>query len=158
MANHIYMTLNGKAQGLISESCSTVKSMGNRCQSSYTNEIMVLSYHHNMTVVNTDKATHSPIILTKYTDKSSPLLAQALSHREEVNGNISFYRVAAAGFQEKYYSIEFRGGLIVSLTADFAHSTSQLDSEPQEHLAIRYRDIIWTHHLSSTSGCSSWRE
>lgn len=158
MANQIYMTIAGKAQGLISAACSTQNSMGNGFQSDHTDEIMVLSYTHNMTIVDISKATHNPIILSKYIDKSSPLLAQALSHREEVNGKLHFYRVAAAGSQEKYYTIEFRGGLIVDLTADFAHASSQLDSEPQEHLAIRYRDIFWTHHVSATSSYSSWRD
>ena len=48
MANHGYMTITGKAQGLISAGCSTQDSIGNKCQSGHTDEIMVLSYTHNM--------------------------------------------------------------------------------------------------------------
>lgn len=158
MANHGYMTITGKVQGLISAGCSTEASMGNKCQAERTDEIMVLSYTHNMAnIANINNAAHSPIIITKYIDKSSPLLAQALSNREEINGKIQFYRVSAAGAQEKYYTVEFRGGLLTDLTAEFAHAVSQNDVEPQEHLAIRYRDIFWTHHLSATNGYSSWR-
>ncbi len=43
MANHGYMTINGKAQGLISAGCSTQDSIGNKYQAAHTNEIMVLS-------------------------------------------------------------------------------------------------------------------
>lgn len=100
MANHGYMTINGKAQGLISAGCSTQGSIGNKYQAEHTDEIMVLSYSHNMTNIgNINSATHSPIIITKVVDKSSPLLAQALSNREEINCTISFYRVSSFGIQ-----------------------------------------------------------
>lgn len=91
MANHGYMTITGKAQGLISTGCSTQDSIGNKCQAAHTDEIMVLSYSHNMANIgNINKPTHNPIIITKNVDKSSPLLAQALSSREEINCTISF--------------------------------------------------------------------
>jgi len=91
MASHGYMTITGKAQGLISAGCSTQDSIGNKCQAGHTDEIMVLSYTHNMANIgNISKPTHAPILITKNIDKSSPLLAQALSSREEINCTISF--------------------------------------------------------------------
>ena len=42
MANHGYMTITGKAQGLISAGCSTQNSIGNKCQDGHTDEIMML--------------------------------------------------------------------------------------------------------------------
>lgn len=71
MANYGYMTITGKAQGLISAGCSAQDSIG-----------------------NINKPTHSPIIITKNLDKSSPLLAQTLSSKEEITCIISFYRVS----------------------------------------------------------------
>ncbi|APC17164.1 type VI secretion system protein [Pseudomonas frederiksbergensis] len=159
MANHGYMTITGKAQGLISAGCSTPESIGNKFQSEHTDEIMVLSYNHNMANIgNINKSTHSPIIITKSVDKSSPLLAQALSNREEINCTLSFYRVSSFGRQEKFYSISIRGGVIADLTLEVPHVVLQNDAEPQEHLAIRYRDITWTHHTAGTCGYSSWGE
>lgn len=88
-----YMTITGKTQGLISAGCSTPDSVGNKYQSAHTDEIMVLSYSHNLANIdNTRRATHAPIIVTKNVDKSSPLLAQALATREEINCTINFYR------------------------------------------------------------------
>ena len=121
MANHGYMTITGKAQGLISAGCSTQDSIGNKCQTAHTDEIMVLSYTHNMVNIgNINKPTHSPIIITKNVDKASPLLAQALSTREEVNCTISFYRVSSFGMQEKFYSVSINGGVIADLTLEHA--------------------------------------
>lgn len=48
MVSHGYMTITGKAQGLIAAGCSTQDSIGNKCQAGHADEIMVLSYSHNM--------------------------------------------------------------------------------------------------------------
>lgn len=69
MANQGYMTIIGKAQGLISAGCSTQESIGNKCQSAHADEIMVLSYNHNMANLgNIDRPTHKPILITKNVD------------------------------------------------------------------------------------------
>ena len=157
MANHGYMTLTGKTSGLISAGSSTQNSMGNKCQIEHADEIMVLSCTHNMTNTgHLNKATHGPIIITKNVDKSSPLLAQSLSSREEISGVISFYRLSSLGTHERFYSISIEGGIIADLTLDMPHAVLQNEAEPQEHLAIRYREITWTHHVAGTSGYSYW--
>ena len=157
MANHGYMTITGKAQGLISAGCSSQASMGNKCQSGHTDEIMVLSYTHNLlNVGNINKPTHHPILITQNVDKASPLLAQALSSREEIKCTINFYRVSSFGLQEKVYSVSINGGVIADLTFEMPHAILQNDAEPQEHIAIRYRDITWTHHVAGTRGYSTW--
>ncbi|WP_256830411.1 Hcp family type VI secretion system effector [Pseudomonas sp. Pse1] len=159
MANHGYMTITGKNQGLISAGCSSQESIGNKCQVGHKDEIMVLSYSHNMANIgNINKSTHNPIIITKNIDKSSPLLAQALANRESISCAISFYRVSRLGVQEKFYTVEISGGMIAHLTVDMPHVVSHNDAEPQEHLAIRYREIAWFHHLAGTTGYSSWGE
>ena len=157
MANHGDMRMTGNIQGLISAGCSTQQSIGNKCQTAHMDEIMVLSYTHNMlNIGNIDKPTHSPIIITKNIDKASPLLAQALSNREEINCTVSFYRVSSFGMQEKFYSVSINGGIIADLTLEMPHAILQSDAEPQEHIALRYRDITWTHHAAGTSGYSTW--
>ena len=157
MANHGYMSITGKTQGLISAGCSTQDSIGNKCQNGHTDEIMVLSYTHNMlNIGNINKPTHGPIFITKNVDKASPLLAQALSTREEINGTISFYRVSSFGLQEKFYSVSINGGIISDLTLEMPHAILQNDAEPQEQIAIRYREVTWTDHVAGTSGYSTW--
>lgn len=159
MANHGYMTITGNAQGLISAGCSTQASIGNKCQALHVDEVMVLSYTHNMTNIgNANRPTHNPIIITKHIDKSSPLLAQALSNREELTCVINFYRTSSFGGEEKFYTVKISGCIVADLTVDMPNVVSHNDAEAQEHLALRYRDITWTHHLAGTSGYSSWGE
>jgi Type VI secretion system effector, Hcp len=80
MANPAYMTITGRIQGLISAGCSTEESIGSKYQSDHTDEIMVRSCTHNMANLDNNKTvTHSPIILSKYIDKASPLLAACVN-------------------------------------------------------------------------------
>lgn len=159
MATHGYMTITGNKQGLISAGCSSQESMGNKCQVGHRDEIMVLSFSHNMSNIGNIKyATHRPIVITKNIDKSSPLLGEALANREVVNCLINFYRISQSGQHEKYYTVELRGGLIVDLVVDVPHAVLQSDMDAQEHLAIRYHDIVWTHHLAGTTGRAYWAD
>lgn len=48
------------------------------------------------------------------------------------------------------------GGIIADLTFEMPHAILLHDAEPQEHVAIRYRDITWTHYSAGTSGYSTW--
>lgn len=157
MASHGYMTITGKQQGLISAGCSTPDSIGNKCQSGHTDEIMVLSFSHSMiNVDNSTHPTHLPIVITKAIDKSSPLLAQALASREAVECKIHFYRVGANGGQENYYSVEIKGGQVAELVSDVPHAILQNETEGQEVLSLRYQTIRWTHHIAGTSAYAYW--
>lgn len=40
MAYHGYMSIKGRSQRLISAGCSTIDSIGNRCQAAHVDEIM----------------------------------------------------------------------------------------------------------------------
>jgi len=86
MANHSYMTINGKKMGLISAGCSTQDSIGNKCQIGHTDQILVLALNHAMsTVSNVSHAVHNPLVIHKHLDKSSPLLAQAMAGMEAIH-------------------------------------------------------------------------
>lgn len=159
MASHGYMTITGKVQGLISAGCSTQESVGNKFQSGHIDEIMILALSHRIANEGSIKRPiHSPLVISKYVDKSSPLLAKALSSREEINCVIRLYRVSKYGALEVYYSIELEGGQLAEVTFDVPDVVSHNDADAQEQLAIRYRGITWTHHSAGTSGHSRWGE
>lgn len=159
MAYHGYMTITGKKQGLISAGCSTQDSIGNRCQTAHRDEILVLSFAHNLfNEDNSQRATHQPVVITKHLDKATPLLAQALDAREQIECNINFYRTNAAGAHERYFTVSLTGGQISEQTLEIPHSLLFADQDAQERLSIRYRDISWHHHAAGTSGYVSWSD
>ena len=156
MAYHGYMSIKGRSQGLISAGCSATDSIGNRCQAAHMDEIMVLSFSHNLSNVgNTERTTHRPILITKYIDKATPLLAQALTNREVLECRINLYRIIA-GKHECYFKDELSGAIVVDQRMEVPHSVLLNAQDPQEYLAIRYDFIGWHHLIANTSGYASW--
>ncbi|RBP65891.1 type VI secretion system Hcp family effector [Brenneria salicis ATCC 15712 = DSM 30166] len=95
MANIIYMTINGKRQGLISAGCSTFNSIGNRYQIGHEDEIFTLAVRH--TITRDQNVKHNPVEIIKLVDKSSPLLGVSISENEIQECIIDFYRSSAEG-------------------------------------------------------------
>ncbi len=63
MANLIYLTLEGKQQGLISRSCGTLDSIGNRYQTDKKDAIFVTEL--NFSISRSQNLSHQPIQFTK---------------------------------------------------------------------------------------------
>jgi len=105
---------------------------------------------------NSNHSTHYPLVITKYVDKSTPLLAQAFSDNEEVECTINFYRVASHGGQELHFSAKLTGGVITDLVHGMPDTLLRPDGEFQEHVSISYQDIRWTHPIANSSGYSYW--
>ncbi|PWE47125.1 Hcp family type VI secretion system effector [Pseudomonas prosekii] len=163
MASNSYMSITGKRQGFISAGCSGKSSIGNKCQFDHEDEIMVLACSHDMSAgteggITDGRGRHMPIIITKAIDKSSPSLASALHEGEEVECTINLYRTASAGGQERYYSIHLSGARIAHISQQVPHAIRMNDAEPQEQVAIRYREIAWAHVTAATTAYSSWGE
>ncbi|MDU9404494.1 Hcp family type VI secretion system effector [Pseudomonas sp. zfem004] len=158
MAYLSYLSINGDRQGLISAGCSTEASIGNRCQAGHTDEVLVLSVAHQLIGDDSQRALHQPVLITKFVDKATPLLAQALDSGEHLECNLNFYRNNPAGLLERYFTLKLGGAVLVEQRVDMPHSMLQSDQEAQEHLAIRYRDISWIHHTGSTSAHVAWRD
>ena len=161
MANHGYISITGKKQGLISSGCSSQDSIGNKCQIGHFDEIMVLAYSHDMVAgsdgtVTGGRGQHRPVVITKNIDKSSPLISGALHDGEEVECVIDFYRTSPIGSQEKYFVVRLSGARIAYINFQVPHVINMSEGQPQEVVAIRYRDITWTHVGAGTSAHSSW--
>lgn len=161
MANHGYMSITGKKQGLISSGCSSQDSIGNKCQIGHFDEIMVLAYSHDMVAgsdgtVTGGRGQHRPVVITKNIDKSSPLISGALHDGEEVECVIDFYRTSPIGSQEKYFVVRLSGARIAYINFQVPHVINMSEGQPQEVVVIRYRDITWTHVGAGTSAHSSW--
>ncbi|WP_136478707.1 Hcp family type VI secretion system effector [Pseudomonas sp. DG56-2] len=161
MANVSYMTITGKKQGLISSGCSGTPSIGHKCQIGHENEIMVLSYSHNMTAGNDGgvaggRGKHMPVVIVKNIDKSTPLLARALNDGEELECRIHFYRASPTGINEKYFTVALEGARVATLNIQIPHAINMNDAEPQEIMSLRYREITWIHHHASTTAHSTW--
>lgn len=156
MAHSIYMSLTGNKQDLISQGCSSIESIGNRCQLSHADQIQLLSFKHH--ILCDKNVNHLPVTLIKAIDKATPLLGVAISNQEELTLVIDFYRTASHGRQEKYFTIKINRAVIVEMFIDYPHSVTQSEVQPEEVISLRYNDITWEHHAAGTCGYSFWED
>lgn len=156
MSNMIYVTVTGKKQGLLSSGCSSYESIGNKYQASHRDEILVMSMDHALT--RAQNVNHGPLSFIKPIDKSSPLLAVAISNNEELDMKFDIYRTSISGTNELYYSITLKKVYLSSLSLVYPQTIDHSGDQPEEMISVSYESITWEHHSAGTSGYSFWEE
>ncbi|MDC9605758.1 Hcp family type VI secretion system effector [Xenorhabdus griffiniae] len=154
MSYMIYLTLNGKKQGLISAGCSTLDSIGNRYQKGHEDQIQVLSLNHMMN--REQNVSHHPIQFVKPIDKSSPLLAMAIDSNESLNAAFIFYRTNPTGQSELFYEVKLTEATVVDISCTYPNSINNNDMMPYEKILLNYKSISWSHVTAGTSAYSIW--
>ena len=133
----MYLSLKGETQGDI---------IGSVTENGHEDSIEVLSYSHSIisprdaaSGLPTGKRQHSPLVITKQIDRSTPLLYQALIMNEELTTwKLEFWKISQTGKSEMFYSIE----LYKASIAEISPRGSNFGST--EHVAFCYQKIIWT--------------
>lgn len=155
MANLSYLILIGEKQGKISEGCSSQKSVGNKAQIAHTDEIMVYALMHSIS--RDQNVNHHELVITKPIDKSSPLLAKAISDNEIMTTcDFTLYRTSKEGMSQPYYTIKLSKARISNISFVTPHSVMEKEIDPQERVSFVYETISWDHMLAGTSTISSW--
>lgn len=144
MALVAHMTIKGKVQGDITKGCSRLKGR--------EDTVEVYEFSHTIDIPK-DKQSgriigqrfHSPVEITKELDKSSPLLANALTTAEALDIKIQFYRFApdGSGKQEQFYTVELEEAQLISYKAElpFVKDPEQAKYPLLERLLISFRRI-----------------
>lgn len=154
MANIIYLTINSNKQGLISRGASALDSIGNKYQKGHENEILIFELSSNISMQQ--NVIFQPLDIIKPIDKSSPLLAQALTNNEILTCEFSFYRTSINGGLEIYYKIKLTEATIVNLHCFYPNSVTHNDAQPEENISMRFKSITWEHVMAGTSAYSIW--
>jgi type VI secretion system secreted protein Hcp len=164
MPTPAYLTIKGSRQGLISAGAMTDASVGNLWQLGHEDQILVQGVEHRFMVPKggtAGKRMHSPMIITKMIDKSSPLIFNALCTGESLGiCRLDYYRTSSHGTQENYYTVELEDALIVGIEEIMPHcqDLSTAHFMPQETVHIAYRRITKRHEVCRTMGADEWQE
>ena len=165
MPTPAYLSITGETQGLITQGTFTEPSVGGVHQEGHPDQILVQAFSHNVirprdpqSGQSSGQRVHQPMKITKVFDKCSPLLYTALTTGENLTCTIEWWRTAASGMQEHYYTIKLYKAMIVDIKGympncqdpGVAHFTHL------EDVSFSYKDISWTHEVSGTSGEDSW--
>lgn len=156
MANISYLSLSGETQGLISAGCSTLDSVGNKAQPEHKDQIMVYALMHSIS--RSQNVNHHELIITKPVDKSSPLLAKALSDNEKMAiCEFILYRTSKAGIYQPYYKINLSKARISSIDFVTPHAVLEKNWNHRRELPL-FMKIFPEHTLAGTNAMSKWQD
>ena len=139
-----------------------------RNQANYDGAIEVVSFVDDVTTARergsgmaTGERRFAPLRCRKRIDKSTPLIQQALSKNEAVEGKIMFERPTPAGdgTTQHYFTIEFSGGRVDSIQRSLPDTIDPASSaEPMtEWVGFVFERIVWRHEIASTEFEDTWR-
>lgn len=156
MANNIYLSLTGEQQGLISDGCSSYDSIGNSYQASHRDQILIYELSH--AISREQNVNHQSVTFKKPIDKSSPLLASAITNNEKMEAVFEAYRTDRYGIQTLFYRIKLIKATIGDISFVSPNSLTHNDAQPIETISLRYESITWEHVLAGTSSYSLWED
>lgn len=161
MAEHVHLFLKANGKDIKGESTQTSLSR--------EGSIECLSYEQAATTPfepSTGQASgrrqYSPLKVTKRIDKSSPLLWQAMTQNQKVEGVFKFYRPnpTGDGTTEQFFSVQIAKGFISSIRQVVEDTLSPTESyePPMEELNIIFHDIQWTYTNGGVQHEDKWSE
>lgn len=125
--------------------------------------IEVKGFHHNL-MIPTDNATgkvtgtriHSPMLIVKDFDSSSPYLYKAVATGQNLeSAEIKWYRINDAGLEAEYFNMMLEGVRIVSISPVMATGDSPNENH-METVELRYEKITWKHSDGNIIYKDSW--
>lgn len=97
----------------------------------------------------TGKRVHTPVIITKYTDKASPQLYQALALNRTMNLIFRYYRTGPGGQEQEYYLVELINARIVNIKAAYPNL---------EQVSFVYERIRWLYVPDGVDFEDEWNQ
>lgn len=161
MSMEAYLSLEGERQGRIE---------GESDRSAHEGEIMVYAFEHELSIPYDRQSTeatgeriHHPLTISKKIDKSSPLLALALTQNERMrHADLKFYRPnpAGDGTRQHYYTIRLESARIVSIKPKMSNMLLPANENmpEMEEVSFAYRTIIWTYEPTGIEHQDTWAE
>lgn len=161
-----YVTVQGQKQGNITQGTNTGQSVGNSYQSGHEDAFLAQAMSCEVMIPRdpqsgqpTGQRVHQASTITKYFDKCSPLLWQALCAGEVLQIAMDFFRTSMQGTQEKYFTIKWTDAVLVDGKGYMPNCLDPNNSSygNMETWSFTYRKIEWDHDVSGTSGSDDWR-
>jgi type VI secretion system secreted protein Hcp len=157
MAMTTYMTVKGKNQGDIKGDCTQQKREG---------MILVYEMDHAVEIprdthtgLPTGQRIHKPLKVTTNMGPHTPKIFQACSGGEQMDVEISQFRISEKGQEEKYFTIKLKNAIIVE-TREWFPPTFLEANKPYKHMQdvlFTYEGIVWTYTPDGIEAEDNWK-
>jgi type VI secretion system secreted protein Hcp len=165
MAGRVYLKLKGKQSGDIAGE-STVQSIGGvdvskmiECEG-YGEGVKTAQDPGSHTPTGT--RIYDPILIRKWVDKASPMIANSLVKTEQMEGEFYFFRPSAEGeHMEHFFSVKFTNARISAirrfLPDPINEDVSATGKPALEDVSIVFGQVSWEHKIANTMASDDWK-
>ena len=153
-----YMSVKGNSQGDIKGDCTQG---GDK-----KDKMLVYACNHTVEIptdthtgLPTGKRIHHEFLVTKHKDQASPKLFKACCTGESCDVTLDYYRIAADGSEEKYFTVKL-GQAIVASMREYTPTTFLPEDKPyhdMEDVCFAYPKILWNYATGNVEASDDWR-
>jgi type VI secretion system secreted protein Hcp len=157
MALNAYMYAKGQKTGDIK---------GSVTQKGREDSVMVIAFEHEIisprdaaSGLPTGKRQHKPVVITKETDKSTPLFYNVLATNENLTTvKIKFWRPSPTGAEVQFYTIELTNANIASMSTTMPNNKHPelMKFAEYDEIALSYQKITWTITDGGITAMDDW--
>lgn len=156
---HLYLKANGAdIQG---ESSQTSLGRENSIECVYVDN-EVITAREAGSARATGRRQYKPILIRKRIDKSTPLLLQALTRNEVIEGVFKFFRPnpTGDGTTEQFYTVEIAEGRVASykMYSPDAIVPASSNLPAMEEVSFVFHTITWTYTNGGVTATDNWRD
>ena len=157
MALNAYLYAKGQKSGDIK---------GAVTQKGREDSVMVIAFSHEVVSprdaasgLPTGKRMHKPIVITKETDKSTPIFYNVLATNENLTEvTIKFWRPSATGAEVQFYTIMLNNANIASMATKMLNNKHPdlMKYAEYDEIAFTYQKITWTITDGGITAMDDW--
>jgi type VI secretion system secreted protein Hcp len=145
MALNAYLDMTGETQGKVKGSCT---------QAGREDSMEIYAWSHKVesprdaaSGLPTGKRQHNAFVVTKATDKSTPVLYDMLTNNENITTwRLDCWRPSRAGKEEQFYSVELVNASVADIRSEQLNNKypENMKHEAREHVQFVYQKVTWT--------------
>jgi type VI secretion system secreted protein Hcp len=110
----------------------------------------------------TGRRQYEPMLIRKRIDKSTPLIAKALTQNEVIEAVFKFFRPnpTGDGTTEQFYTIEITGGRVASqrMWSPDTIVPASATEPPLEEVSFVFHTITWTYEDGGITHQDTWNQ
>jgi type VI secretion system secreted protein Hcp len=143
---HLFLKVNGEdVQG---ESSQVSEGRENSIECTYFESEMSTT-REVQTGMATGRRQHKPLVIKKSIDKSTPLIAKALTKNSKIEGEFKFYRPnpAGDGTTQHFYTVKISDGRVASqtMTNEWTRPGEPHAAPAAETITFVFQTITWRY-------------
>jgi type VI secretion system secreted protein Hcp len=161
MAQSVHLFLKAAGNDIQGESTIASLDRENSIECLYFSDSVRTARERSSGMATGDR-TYDPIKIVKRIDKSSPLLARALTNNEVVEGAFKFFRPSPTGdgTTQQFFTIEIAEGRVAFINRISPHviDPASANHPPTEEIGFVFGRITWRYEDGGVEHVDHWSQ